>query len=204
MSKTLLRSVFKLFKFGRLDTLESSFPWGLLHFIFIPFLQCEVLLCVNNEKFLSLGFPAFSFHSLTSRWSLAPCKLLTVETSVASVGGRGRRELRRGGSPCLLPSWIDSSFLFTRCHSLGFRFWYAFLIYSLPSRCWPCPLCPRIFTNGRFLELHLVNGHGPTEVEELKPVVLPYHQFLEKKRASDLYKMFHKEKMTKGQLSDVN
>ena len=75
--------------------------------------------------------------------------------------------------------------------------------FFLP-RCWPCPLCPRIFTNGRFLELHLVNGHGPTEVEELTPIVIPYHQFLERKRASDLYKMFHKETLTKGQLTDVN
>ena len=87
---------------------------------------------------------------------------------------------------------------------LNLFFWLFFLCYDLSSRCWPCPLCPRIFTNGRFLELHLVNGHGPTEVEELKPIVLPYHQFLEEKRASDLYKMFHKEKMTKGQVSDVN
>ena len=70
-------------------------------------------------------------------------------------------------------------------------------------RCWPCPLCPRLFTNGRFLELHLVNGHGPTDVEELVPIVIPYRQFLERKRASDLYKMFHKENPTKGQLSDV-
>ena len=41
-------------------------------------------------------------------------------------------------------------------------------------------------------------------MEELTPIVLPYHQFLEKKRASDLYKMFHKEKLTKGQLTDAN
>ena len=104
-----------------------------------------------------------------------------METSALAAGGRGRRELRRGAF---------------------FGFFLQF-IFFLP-RCWPCPLCPRIFTNGRFLELHLVNGHGPTEVEELTPIVIPYEQFLEKKRASDLYKMFHKEKMTKGQLTDAN
>ena len=71
------------------------------------------------------------------------------------------------------------------------------------QRCWPCPLCPRLYTTFRYLELHLINSHGPTQGLSLTPVTLPYHQFLERKRASDTFQMFMKEKLVKGSLCDV-
>ena len=71
------------------------------------------------------------------------------------------------------------------------------------QRCWPCPLCPRLYTTFRYLELHLINSHGPTQGLNLTPVTLPYHQFVERKKASDHFQMFMKEKLVKGSVSDV-
>jgi hypothetical protein len=70
---------------------------------------------------------------------------------------------------------------------------------QLEVMAWPCPLCPRLYTTLHFIDLHLANSHPSNDLVNLveqKPVILPYKEFQEKKKASDLYKLFLKTPST--------
>merc|ERR550519_2663637 len=66
-----------------------------------------------------------------------------------------------------------------------------------------CPLCPRLYTSFHYLEAHLINSHGPVVLQDLVPSHLSKAEFTEKKKASDIYKSFSKEKPSEGKIIDV-